>query len=288
MSDPPSASREGPADDRRPEGLQMPMRRREMVALSAGALASAALYACGADGDGAARSAVEGTTTTPDCVLTPEQEEGPFYIDLAQVRPDIVENRPGVPLALALSVVDADTCEPIRDAAVDVWHCDALGVYSGEPSEGSEGETYLRGVQLTDANGLAEFATIYPGQYPGRTTHIHVKVHIDGRQSDGTYSGGHVSHTGQLFTSDRRDAEIFALAPYDRNAAQITPRDRDGVFRYQGGSSSVLALAAAGSSLRRDGLTGRATLGVDPSAIQPTTQAGRRVEAVQTRRPTTQ
>jgi protocatechuate 3,4-dioxygenase beta subunit len=242
------------------------MRRREMVALSAGALASAVLYACGADEDEAARSAVERATATPDCVLTPEQEEGPFYIDLAQIRQDITEDRSGVPLALALTVVDADACEPIRDAAVDIWHCDALGVYSGEPSEGSEGEAYLRGIQLTDGNGLAEFATIYPGQYPGRTTHIHVKVHIGGRQSDGIYSGGHVSHTGQLFTSDRHDAEVFALAPYNRNTAEITPRNTDGIFRYQGGPSSVLTLARAGNSLTRDGFTARVTLGVDPGA----------------------
>jgi len=264
MSDRPSGSREGPADDRRPsDGIQVPMRRREMMALSASGLASVVLYACGAGGDKVARSTAEGATTRPDCVLTPEQEEGPFYIDLAQVRQDIVENRPGVPLALALAVVDSDTCEPIRDAAVDIWHCDALGVYSGEPSEGSEGETYLRGIQLTDGNGLAEFATIYPGQYPGRTTHIHVKVHIGGRQSDGTYSGGRVSHTGQLFTSDQRDAEVFALAPYNRNRAEITPRNADRIFRDQGGSSSVLALAQVGNSLARNGFTARVTLGVD-------------------------
>lgn len=248
-------------------GIQGPMRRREMVALSAGALASAVLYACGADEHEAAKSTLGGATTSPDCVLTPEQEEGPFYIDLAQIRQDIVENRPGIPLALSLTVVDSNTCEPIRGAAVDIWHCDALGVYSGESSEGSESETYLRGIQLTDGNGLAEFATIYPGQYPGRTTHIHLKVHTGGRQSDGTYAGGHVSHTGQLFTSDRRDAEVFALSPYNRNRAEITSRNTDGIFRYQGGSSSVLALARVGNSLGRDGLTARATLGVDPSAI---------------------
>jgi protocatechuate 3,4-dioxygenase beta subunit len=267
MSDRPTGRRGDPADDLLPSnGIQAPMRRREMVALSAGALATAVLYACGAEDDKAARSVAEGATTTPDCVLTPEQEEGPFYIDLAQVRRDIVEDRPGVPLALALTVVDSSTCEPIRDAAVDVWHCDALGVYSGEPTEGSEDATYLRGIQLTDRNGLAEFATIYPGQYPGRTTHVHVKVHVGGRQSDGAYSGGYVSHTGQLFTSDRRDAEVFALAPYNRNAAEVLPRNADGIFRYQGGSSSELALAPAGASLARDGLVARATLGVDPGA----------------------
>lgn len=244
---------------------QMPMRRRELMALSAGALASVALYACGAEED-ATRSAAGAATTMPDCVLTPEQEEGPFYIDLAQVRQNLVEDRPGVPLALAVTVVDSNTCRPIRDAAVDIWHCDALGVYSGEPSEGSEGETFLRGIQLTDGNGLAEFATIYPGQYPGRTTHIHVKVHTGGQRRDGAYAGGYVSHTGQLFTTDRRDAEVFVLAPYNRNTAEITARNADAIFRDQGGSSSVLDLAPAGASLARDGLTGRVTLAVDPGA----------------------
>jgi protocatechuate 3,4-dioxygenase beta subunit len=266
MRDRPSKSLESPSKDRQPsDGSQMAMRRREMMAMSAGALASVALYACGADeepGSVAGRGAA-----VPDCVLTPGQEEGPFYIDLAQVRHDIVEDRPGVPLALALTVVDSNTCEPIRDAAVDIWHCDALGVYSGQPSEGSEGEAYLRGIQLTDGNGLAEFATVYPGQYPGRTTHIHLKVHLGGRQSDGTYSGGHVAHTGQLFTSDRRDAEVFALAPYNRNKAELTSRNTDGIFRTQGGSSAVLALARTGNSLARDGFTGRVTLGVDPSTV---------------------
>lgn len=265
MSDRPSENREDPADgDRSPDRFQVPLRRREMVALSAGALAGIALYGCGADEREATRSVAEGATTDPDCVLTPGQEEGPFYIDLAQVRRDIVEGRPGVPLALAVTVVDSRTCEPIRDAAVDIWHCDALGVYSGEPSEGSEGETYLRGIQLTDGNGLAEFATVYPGQYPGRTTHIHVKVHTGGRLSNAAYSGGHVSHTGQLFTTDRQDAEVFALSPYDRNAAAITPRNADAIFRDQAGSSSALSLVPAGDSLARDGLTARATLGVDP------------------------
>jgi protocatechuate 3,4-dioxygenase beta subunit len=263
MSDRRSENQEGPAEGRRAaSGIQAPMRRREMVALSAGALASVALYGCGGDGDEGAGSTVAGAPTAPDCVLTPDQDEGPFYIDLGRVREDIVEDRPGVPLALALTVVDADTCEPVRDAAVDVWHCDALGAYSGRPSEGSEGETYLRGIQLTDRNGRAEFATIYPGQYPGRTTHIHLKVRLGGRRSDGAYSGGHASYTGQLFTTDRRDAEVFALPPYNRNPAGIAPRATDWIFREQGGSSSVLALAPAGDSLARDGLTGRATLGV--------------------------
>jgi len=266
MGDRPQKIKNDPAGETRSAGgFELPMRRREMVALSAGTLASVVLYACGADGSGATGSSTGATAALPDCVLTPEQDEGPFYIDLARVRRDIVEDRPGVPLALALTVVDANTCKPIRDAAVDVWHCDALGVYSGEPSEGSAGTTYLRGIQLTDGNGRAEFATVYPGQYPGRTTHIHVKVHLGGQRSGGAYSGGHVSHTGQLFTADRDDAEVFALTPYSRNTAELTPRDADAIYRDEGGSSSVLSLGRVGTDLARDGFTARATLGVDPS-----------------------
>jgi protocatechuate 3,4-dioxygenase beta subunit len=202
-------------------------------------------------------------------VLTPEQLEGPFYIDLGQVRQDITEDRPGVPLALAVTVVDANTCEPIRNAAVDVWHCDALGLYSGEPSEGSQSETFLRGIQLTDAEGLAEFTTVYPGQYPGRTTHIHLKVHTGGRRSNGAYSGGYVSHTGQLFTADQEDAEVFALPPYNRNPAEITPRDADAIFREQGGSSSALTPTPVGADLARDGFAAKVTLGVmEEDAVQ--------------------
>jgi protocatechuate 3,4-dioxygenase beta subunit len=268
MSDRPDRSQEGSAGSRRAlDGMQLPMRRREMMALSAGALASAALYACGAGGGNATRSvAGGGSTSAPDCVLTPEQDEGPFYIDFAQVRRNIVEDRPGVPLALTVAVVDSNTCQPIHNAAVDIWHCDAMGIYSGEPSEDSVGKTYLRGIQLTDGNGRVEFATIYPGQYPGRTTHIHVKVHIGGQRGNGTFSGGHVSHTGQLFTSDQHDAKVFALAPYNRHHVELTPRDEDAIFLNEGGSSSELNLAPAGSNLARDGFTAKVMLGVDPNA----------------------
>ena len=106
------------------------------------------------------------------CVLAPEQTEGPYYVDDQKVRRDITEGKAGVPLDLLLTVVDASTCRPLRGAAVDVWHCDAAGVYSGV-----QGNTrsFLRGIQRTNAKGLALFETIYPGWYPGRTVHVHVR-----------------------------------------------------------------------------------------------------------------
>jgi protocatechuate 3,4-dioxygenase beta subunit len=101
----------------------------------------------------------------PDCVLMPELTEGPFYLDLDLVRSDIAEGRPGLALDLRVRVVDADACEPIEGAAVDLWHCDAERAYSGV--QGVEGETDCRGIQLTDPEGVAEFRTIFPGGTQG-------------------------------------------------------------------------------------------------------------------------
>ena len=127
------------------------------------------------------------------CVLAPEMTEGPYFVEGDKVRRNITEGKPGVPLALRLTVVDASTCRPIRNAAVDVWHCDAGGTYSATSQEGTEGLTFLRGIQRTDRNGLATFKTIYPWWYPGRAVHIHLKVFL----------GGTTVHTGQLFFADR-------------------------------------------------------------------------------------
>src|SRR4051794_13946502 len=88
-------------------------------------------------------------------ILPPEGAEGPYYVNIDKVRRDITEGRPGVPLRLRTYVVDSDTCKPIHNAAVEIWHCDALGVYSDESSENTLSQTWLRGTQVTDSNGLA-------------------------------------------------------------------------------------------------------------------------------------
>jgi protocatechuate 3,4-dioxygenase beta subunit len=155
--------------------LDTPLTRRRALQLAGGLGLAAVIPAC-ADGGTAspettAATTAEASTETaataaPDCVLMPELTEGPYYLDLDLVRSDITEGRPGLPLDLRVNVVDAGSCEPIEGAAVDVWHCDAEGIYSGV--DGAEGETFCRGVQLTDAGGTAEFLTVFPGWYTGR------------------------------------------------------------------------------------------------------------------------
>jgi protocatechuate 3,4-dioxygenase beta subunit len=192
----------------------------------------------GAGPDGVASGAVA-------CVLSPEQTDGPYYIAGEKLRRDITEGRPGTPLLLRLKVVDASTCKPIKGAAVDIWHTDALGVYSGFGS-GSGNRTFMRGVQRTDKNGLARFRSVYPGWYPGRTVHIHVKVHV----------AGNVVHTGQLYFPDSVTDKVFRRKPYSRRGRRSTRNASDFVFA-QGGRRSMLSLRKTGTAY-----VGSITMGV--------------------------
>lgn len=120
------------------------------------------------------------------CVATPQATAGPFWFDPELKRSDLTEDRQGAPLDLRVNVVNADGCAPIEGARVDIWQCDAAGLYSGYADQGfrggvdARGETFLRGWQPAEAGGAASFRTIYPGTYPIRVTHIHLKVFLDG------------------------------------------------------------------------------------------------------------
>jgi protocatechuate 3,4-dioxygenase beta subunit len=180
------------------------------------------------------------------CVLTPEQTEGPFYIENEKVRRNITEGRRGTPLTLRATVVDASTCGPIKGAAVDIWHCDAGGVYSGF-GQGASSRTFLRGMQRTNASGLALLKTIYPGWYQGRTVHIHVKVHV----------GGNVVRTGQLYFPDTLTDKVFRKAPYKSRPGRTTRNSNDFVFA-NGGKNSMLRVRADGAG----GYVASITMGV--------------------------
>ena len=229
--------------------------RRDSL-LGLGGLAAAALGAGGVlaalesdDARAAGTGPVAVATGLVTCVLTPEMTAGPFVLAGDRVRRDIREGRPGTRLELATSVVDVSTCAPIRGAAVDVWHCDAGGMYSGFAQEGTEGETFMRGIQRTDRNGLARFVTVYPGWYSGRTVHVHVQVSL----------GGNVVHTGQLFFPEKLTDAVYRRTPYSRRPSRDTRNAGDSIFR-NGGTRSMLRLQKRGS-----GYVGRITMGISRS-----------------------
>jgi protocatechuate 3,4-dioxygenase beta subunit len=242
-------------------------RRRSLALLGSGAgLAAlgsagglAAVLAPPADGDDYVAQA------SAACTLTAEQEEGPFYVALEQVRSDIVGGQAGLPLALEITVINSLTCKPLRNAAVDIWHCNASGVYSDISSEGTVGETYLRGVQITDRHGRASFETVFPGHYAGRTTHIHARIHVHSQASGGRIAGGHVAHTGQMFPPDAVYEEVYKLAPYSGDTATIVSHAEDRVWTQQHGSEQQLSVRQVGGQLAK-GLVATVTMAVDPSA----------------------
>ncbi|MGH7549198.1 MAG: intradiol ring-cleavage dioxygenase [Gemmatimonadota bacterium] len=223
-----------------------PLTRRRALGLLGGLGLGAIAAACAGEGDSGAPAP---QTSAPEsgvedvCVLTPELTEGPYYLDLDLVRRDITEGRAGTPLDLQVKVVGAGGCAPIENAAVDVWHCDADGTYSGV--SGDDG-TFLRGIQTTDAEGIAEFRTIYPGWYTGRAVHIHVKVSPDGSET----------FTGQLFFDDATTAAAYEAEPYAARGAPDTPNAADGIFG-QGGSSTIVAVTSEG-----EGYSGAVILGL--------------------------
>lgn len=260
------------------------------------------------------------------CTLTPELETGPFFYPYELVRSDIREGKPGVPLQFVLELRHARTCAPVANAAVDVWHCDAMGLYSaftktslgpppggpggpppGDPNQrpqmdggpngpppggpgGPEGrngppqmkptdeETFLRGVQVTDARGRVEFATVFPGWYQGRDTHIHMKVHVGGHAPAGTghahdaahtayptFAGGHVCHTGQIAFADELSDQVARLEPYRQHDLRRTRLREDHVFMGDP-RDYMMETKATDTTRLHAGLRGTITVFVDPES----------------------
>jgi len=228
---------------------QGPNRRRRDVVRVLGTVAAANMLGCGSDSPttpSATGTPSPSSTATPSggtgtCVVRPQQTEGPYFVDERLNRSDIRSDpgsgavRPGIPLRLGfrLSRLSGGACSALASAMVDVWQCDALGVYSDASDMGfnTRGQQFLRGFQLTDASGLAQFTTIYPGWYSGRAVHIHFKIRTGGAQ-----------FTSQLYFDESLTDQVHAQSPYTAKGRRNTLNTQDGI--YQGGGSQLVLAAA--------------------------------------------
>lgn len=224
--------------------------RREVLAL----VGATGLVACAPSALSAASpiaSSAAATAAAPSCIVRPAVTEGPYFVDEKLNRSDIRSDpsngavKPGAAFALTFNVakVSAANCVSLANAQVDIWHCDAAGVYSDatDPSFNTKGQRFLRGYQVTDANGEAAFTAIYPGWYQGRAVHIHFKIRT--AAANGTVS----DFTSQLFFDDALNTQVFATAPYSQKGSGWMKNAQDGIYTG-GGDKLLLKPTQSGSS----------------------------------------
>ncbi|MCC6830541.1 MAG: intradiol ring-cleavage dioxygenase [Thermoleophilia bacterium] len=243
----------GPDPDEEPT-LTRHLTRRQLVGLTGAAGAALLLGRGRLPG---LPGAVPAADAAVACVLTPEKTEGPYFVDERLLRGDIRTDPSdgsvsgGVPLRLRLVVLATDAgCAPVVGALVDVWHADAAGRYSDEAANGTVGRRFLRGYQVTDADGAVEFTTVYPGWYRGRTVHIHFKVRtLDGSTVTSAF-------TSQIFFEEAVTDAVMARSPYATRGTPDTRNADDGIHGSDG-SSLTIDLDADGA-----GYSGTFTVGV--------------------------
>jgi len=238
-------------DDDRPVGRTMS--RREVVGLFGVSFAAAATMEAARSGLVSNADAGELSATaleSQDCVALPQQTEGPYFVEERLNRADIRldpatgQMSAGASLDLRLvvsTVTDAGTCQALAGAQVDIWHCDAMGVYSDvrDRSADTTGKKFLRGHQVTDNAGQVRFTTIYPGWYGGRAVHVHFKVRRP--------AGGRIDEfTSQLYFDDALTDRVHAAAPYASKKGQRLLNARDMIFR-EGGPKLVLPVVTSGA-----------------------------------------
>jgi protocatechuate 3,4-dioxygenase beta subunit len=244
--------------------------RRDLLGLAAKGAASVVvsqslLLACSSDAlsgeDTSSSTDTNGLTTgTAACVLTASLTEGPFFVDEKLNRSDITTDpatgaiSSGIPLSLTFNVsrFASNACTPLTGAYLDVWHCDSTGTYS---DVSGSSQKFLRGYQITDANGVAAFTTVYPGWYGGRAVHIHFKLRL--------YAGTTKSYefTSQFFFNDTLTDSVYTLSPYSSRGSRSTRNANDGIY------NSLSATDKAGLTLQTSrtaaGYAGVINLGVN-------------------------
>ncbi|KAL4931708.1 intradiol ring-cleavage dioxygenase [Aspergillus undulatus] len=240
------------------------------------------------------------TIQNDTCVLTPEVTEGPYVYPPSQtLRQDMTEGQPGAPLWLDIGVLDMATCEPLDNALVDMWHCNATGSYAsftglspntpfatlleelnidmedygtGDLDLHTDNTTFLRGMWPTDKSGMMEMKTIFPGFYVERAIHIHVQVHTNWTtRTNGTIVTGNTVSTGQLYFTEELERQIMALEPYaSHTEINRTTNAADTVYFQdtEGGFNPVISVVPVDGQDVTKGMIGYVTLGVDTTAVE--------------------
>ncbi|GAA5981534.1 hypothetical protein JCM10908_004145 [Rhodotorula pacifica] len=233
------------------------------------------------------------------CVLAPMLTEGPYYhTEGHPIRQNMAEDQLGFPFFMDVGIIDVNTCEPMPNVLVDLWHANTTGHYAGHPDQeqhlkwegpATEGprkglltkyprtndhETFLRAAWPTNENGLAQFSSIFPGYYTGRATHVHLRVHTEWEPlKNGTFKSHRMLHTGQLFVPDSINMQVDKMWPYNTNPiADKWGRTRNwvdslGIYHdaHGNGYNPEFEILKVGAVLQQ-GLIGYITVGVDSKA----------------------
>lgn len=215
------------------------------------------------------------------CILQPEVTQGPYYVDGELIRENITESQAGVPLYLDIQFLDTSSCEPVTAVYVDLWHCNATGVYSGVSASGNGSvndtsnlnATFLRGLQQTDFNGVVQFETIVPGHYTGRTNHIHIMSHAMSNttiRTNSTILGSngtaHASHVGQLFFDQELLSMVEAVEPYVSNTQDQTLNSEDSILGEEADSMDPFVQYILLGDTIEEGILAWISIGIDSTA----------------------
>ncbi|GAA5858366.1 hypothetical protein JCM8547_004666 [Rhodosporidiobolus lusitaniae] len=233
------------------------------------------------------------------CVLAPELTEGPYYhTEGHPIRQNMAEDQLGLLFLMDVGIIDVNTCEPLQDVLVDLWHANTTGHYAGHPDQDpilkwegpahegprkgllskyprtNDHETFLRAAWPTNKHGVSSFTSIFPGYYTGRATHVHIRVHTEWETlPNNTFTSGNMIHTGQIFVPDSINMVVDKIWPYNTNPiADKWGRTRNwadslGIYddAHENGHNPEFEVLKLGGVLQQ-GLIGYITVGVDAKA----------------------
>ncbi|KAH7094656.1 Intradiol ring-cleavage dioxygenase-like protein [Paraphoma chrysanthemicola] len=216
------------------------------------------------------------------CILTPETTQGPYWVQGELVRENVTDGQAGVPLTLDIQIIDVNTCEPVPEAFLEIWHCNSTGVYSGVVASGNGNsndasninKTFHRGIQQSDNDGVVSFETTFPGHYTGRATHIHVMTSQDATvNANETLSGQSVTHVGQMFFDQDLISLVETEAPYTTNTQELTTNAEDSILAEEAGTVDPFIEYVLLGDKVSDGIFGWLAFGMDTNAAYNITPA---------------